>query len=115
MGDYYDRECRPLTMMEWASRIGDRDYKRVAWTEVGAYQVSTVWLGLNHNWNPDGPPLIFETMVFGGGNHDLDMDRYSTLAGALAGHEQTCLLIRATEQSTLPELSDSREEAVDGP
>lgn len=115
MIDYYDREGRPLTRMEWASRVGDYDYKRVAWTDIGAYQVSTVWLGLNHNWSPDGPPLIFETMVFGGGNHDLDMDRYSTLAGALAGHEQMCLLVRATEQSGLPELEASSEPAKEKP
>ncbi|WP_166903861.1 hypothetical protein [Mycobacterium sp. DL440] len=28
--------------------------------------VSTVWLGLNHSFTDDGPPIIFETMVFGG-------------------------------------------------
>lgn len=39
-------------------------------------EVSTIFLGLDHNWG-DGPPLLFETLVFGG-KLDREMDRYST-------------------------------------
>lgn len=51
--------------------------------------ISTVWLGLDHGWG-DGPPLIFESMVFASkGNFTaLDMDRYSTESEALAGHKR---------------------------
>jgi len=28
--------------------------------------VSTVFLGLDHNFSSKGPPVVFETMVFGG-------------------------------------------------
>ena len=47
--------------------------------------VSTVWLGLDHNYG-EGEPLIFETMVFASKNDrgDLDMNRYSTKEEALA-------------------------------
>ncbi len=51
--------------------------------------VSTVFLGVDHEWF-DGPPLIFETMVFP--NRwwtDYFLDRYSTEAEALRGHERT--------------------------
>lgn len=50
--------------------------------------VSTVWLGLDHNWD-GGKPLIFETMVFPSheGISDLDCKRYSTLAQAKKGHK----------------------------
>jgi len=49
--------------------------------------VSTVWLGLDHCFG-DGPPVIFETMVFTTKESldDLDCKRYSTEAEALAGH-----------------------------
>ena len=49
--------------------------------------VSTVWLGLDHQFG-DGPPLIFETMVFPSNEDfgDLDSRRYSTEQEAVAGH-----------------------------
>ena len=68
MSDYYDRQGNPMTLLEWAQRrFEDKDRtatKRVAETTLpNGRWVSTVWLGLNHNYG-DGPPLIFETMVF---------------------------------------------------
>lgn len=46
--------------------------------------VSTVFLGLDHGFG-DGPPLLFETMVFVGDDTP-DMDRYSTKEEAIEGH-----------------------------
>lgn len=60
------------------------DYTRIGSTRIGDIWISTVWLGLNHNFF-DGPPLIFETMIFGG-NLDQEMWRYSTVEEARAGH-----------------------------
>jgi hypothetical protein len=90
MGEYYDRQGNPLTLMEWAQSFETRqNQKRVAETTLpNGRWVSTVWLGLNHNYG-DGPPLIFETMVFpskDGPLTELDCERYSTEAEALAGH-----------------------------
>ena len=56
--------------------------------------VSTVWLGLDHNYLGDGPPLIFETMVFRGKGRDrraVDsiLRRYTTKEEALGGHAET--------------------------
>lgn len=48
--------------------------------------VSTVFLGLNHNYG-SGPPLLFETMVFGGAR-DGDCSRYSTWDEAERGHQE---------------------------
>lgn len=48
-------------------------------------EVSTVFLGLDHGLWLGGPPLVFETLVFGG-LLDGEMDRYSTMAEALTGH-----------------------------
>jgi hypothetical protein len=52
--------------------------------------ISTVFLGLDHNFSQDGPPLLFETMVFPekGNFEDLDCKRYSTWEEAEKGHEE---------------------------
>jgi len=96
---YYDRAGQPITMDEWgnllvkdiSARVVAKDDFRVA---GGPVCVSTVWLGLDHQWG-DGPPLIFETMVFGG-SIEGEMERYSTEAEALAGHAAMCAKVRAS-------------------
>lgn len=63
------------------------DLTRVGWTEIEpGIEVSTVFLGLDHGWG-DGPPILFETMTFGG-PHDGDCERYSTWNEAVVGHER---------------------------
>lgn len=86
MSRYYAKDGTPITFDEWCKSTTD-ETKRVALTELpGKGRVSTVWLGLNHQYG-DGPPLIFETMVFPEGSwSEDDCDRYSTLAEAEAGH-----------------------------
>ena len=46
--------------------------------------VSTVFLGIDHNFG-EGKPLLFETMVFGG-KLDEETERYSTWEEAVEGH-----------------------------
>lgn len=82
MTDYYARDGRRITQKEWERRPEDN---RVDLAEVGDVTVSTVYLGLDHRWG-DGPPLIFETMIFGG-PYDQDCWRYSDERAARAGHE----------------------------
>jgi len=91
---YYDRQGNPLTLMEWASSTDD---KRVAYTKVDDTTISTVWLEFNHQYG-DGPPLIFETMVFGGPFNE-EQIRYSTEAEAVAGHDQMVALVREAQAS----------------
>ncbi|MEX2492188.1 MAG: hypothetical protein WD425_10550 [Nitrospirales bacterium] len=57
----------------------------VSHTQVADIEVSTVFLGIDHQFFA-GPPLLFETMVFGG---DLDQTcrRCSTWDEAEAQHE----------------------------
>jgi hypothetical protein len=54
--------------------------------------VSTVFLGLNHNFDEDGPPILWETMVFGGIYNDYQ-ERYASLAAALEGHQRICRMV----------------------
>lgn len=96
MTTWYDRQgnALPSQTKEDYQRIEalltDRSYKRVAQdTLPNGLRVSTVWLGVNYAFN-DGPPLIFETMVFLSKDDlsEQDMERYSTEEEALAGHQR---------------------------
>jgi hypothetical protein len=57
---------------------------------AGKVWVSTVFLGIDHQWGT-GPPLLFETMIFGG-EHDEWQDRCSTWEEAEAMHQRACEL-----------------------
>jgi hypothetical protein len=59
-----------------ARHVGDDD--------AGGMRVSTIFIGLNHEFL-GGPPLWFETMVFGG-PLDGTQQRYTTWEQAEAGH-----------------------------
>mgnify|MGYP001599867616 CR=1 FL=1 len=89
---YYARDGSLLLggTLEWARLLEDESVRRVAFTKLpsGAV-VSTVWLGLDHNFGA-GPPLIFETMVFGLPDGEEPQERYSTETEALAGHKAMC-------------------------
>ena len=95
---YYNRQGKPITVDEWISEKNKGlDNQRVALTEIGAVRISTVWVGLDCRLG-DGPPLIFETMVFGG-VFDEAQERYSTEAEALAGHDKWVAEVRASEHA----------------
>jgi len=92
MLEYYDRGGNPITLQEWSTKFEDVEYKRVAESHVGPLWVSTVWLGSDHRFTGEGPPIIFETMVF---NQDDDNPwdeeicvRYCTEEEALKGHQE---------------------------
>ena len=71
--------------------------RTVARDDVGAFMVSTVFLGLDHNFTGGGPPLIFETMVFGPGGEGLEQERWSTWQEAEAGHAKYLAEMRARQ------------------
>jgi hypothetical protein len=102
---YYDKQGEPIDLMTWAGLVEDPEYARVALDEVDLYVISTVWLGIDHNfYRPGGPPYIFETMVFlEGSAEDMSMWRYPTEAAALAGHEATCAEIRERDRQVAEE------------
>jgi hypothetical protein len=91
MNDYFDLDGRPIDQAAWAQLF--KHDRHIGLDTEGEVTVSTVWLGLNHNWSGLDPPLIFETMVFGGAYHEY-CQRYSTKAQALAGHDQAVAMVR---------------------
>ena len=66
-----DKDGEPIEEKDletWAKWLEEtfRDNGRVVKQEhIGDCMVSTVFLGLDHNWG-DGPPVLWETMIFGG-------------------------------------------------
>ena len=103
MSEHYildGKKAIPATFQEWldwsvTEKNAGRDYGRVAQTVKDGVNVSTVFLGLNHAWHGHEPPMIFETMIFGG-EHDQWQDRCSTWAQAEAMHKRACELAGIT-------------------
>ena len=62
-------------MLVWARWFeGHRDERVVRQETVGNFWVSTVFLAIDHSFAEGGPPILFETMVFG---PDGQCQRYS--------------------------------------
>lgn len=87
-----DKEVVPTDLMNWARAFGERrgmDKWRVGGTVLpdGGW-VSTVFLGLDYHWG-NGPPALFETMVFDVGGKSWEyLERCSTWGEALKQHEE---------------------------
>lgn len=86
--------------VKWAKWYENIDHRRVAEDRIGHVRVSTVFLGIDHNFWDEGSPILFETMVFDMRsekeqtifkkyvyNPDLEQDRYRTWDEAIAGHQ----------------------------
>ena len=61
-------------------------------TEIGKILISTVFLGVNHNYS-GGEPILFETMIFNDDTEYEYQERYSTYQKALEGHKKCCQMI----------------------
>jgi hypothetical protein len=70
-------------LLVWAEWYESAD-RVVFQTEIPGGMVSTIFLGLDHQWG-NGPPLLFETMIFRDGESD-DCFRCSTWLEAEAQH-----------------------------
>lgn len=80
MSEHYilDKNGKPVRapdLLTWG-RWFENAERHVAETYIGELYISTVFLGLDHNLNPDGSPILWETMVFNE-NDSRDMDRCS--------------------------------------
>lgn len=86
---WYDRDGQPITAEEWGRLRATYGlaYMRVANTLLLDAEVSTVWVGLDFRFTRPGPPLIFETLIFGS-PLDGRCWRYPNEVAALAGHDQ---------------------------
>ncbi len=94
----------------WGTWMASHDAIRVvARTHpVPGVRVSTVFLGLDHNFGFDqSPPILWETMLFVAKPHalaglDLEQWRYPSRQAALQGHAAAVQLVRAEAALHLP-------------
>jgi hypothetical protein len=89
------------SLLEWSLWYEEREHRSLWWTGNATKWVSTVFLGLDHNYCFDGPPILFETMAFfhtgrtmnffGRGEEPvadtLGQERYSSWDDAEIGHQ----------------------------
>lgn len=82
------------SLLEWGEWMQYAN-TRVLYDEIFEIHVSTVFLGLNHNFCGKGDPILFETMVFLPNGKPRNMRRYFTWGEAEQGHKEIADLVRA--------------------
>lgn len=93
-----DAENHPIAcddLLAWAQWFENLSNRIVGSTDITSeVSVSTVFLGLNHRFAIfEGPPLLFETMVFGG-SLDGACNHYSSWDDAEIGHKAMVRRVR---------------------
>lgn len=83
-GQHFGFDGEPISLRTWMELLRD-ERKIVAQERIGGYFISTVWLGLDHNFM--GSEIhIFETMVFNEEGEGIETLRYPTKERAIEGH-----------------------------
>lgn len=91
-----DAESNPQAVdaITWADNLTSPN-RQLARDEIGELTVSTVFGGVDLNFERVGPPILWETRVFGLPDAaDEICLQYSSKADALEGHKWTCDEIR---------------------
>lgn len=96
-----DNSVSPCTMEEWLEKSFKQNH--VAYSDLMGYSISTVFLGLNHQYE-NGPPILFETMIFFSWEKANDIkepdeldyyqERCSTFDEALVMHNKAVQMVR---------------------
>lgn len=89
----HNKEPIEADLMTWA-RWFETANRTVKATDIGEVRISTVFLGLDHSFSETGPPILYETMVFGGPLDEFQW-RYSSREAALAGHARAVAKVEA--------------------
>jgi hypothetical protein len=87
--------------LEWAAWY-EKGNRVLCQTDFGVLgEVSTVFLSIDHNWRDDGPPVLWETMVFGG---PLDEEQYrdTSWVRAAARHRMTVRRLLREARAAFP-------------
>jgi hypothetical protein len=83
---YFDRQGNEIDSKRWTELMGEPDYCIVKRYESDTVTISTVWLGLDHNYYDKGDPLIFEIAIFYA-TWDRILGRFSTEEDAICAHD----------------------------
>ena len=100
-----------VDLMTWAVWFEKNANRIVKQEWIGDTRVSTVFLGLDHNFSTKGPPILWETMCF---SNRKDFDQLQrrcagTKEQAEAMHEDMVKKVREVEEKNAP----SRKKIVD--
>jgi hypothetical protein len=78
----------------WGPWFENPDNRRVRETEVGEVVVSTIFVGVDTHHRRQGPPQLWETIVFAPGRSDYK-ERHSSHEDALGRHDALVEIARA--------------------
>lgn len=81
-------------LREVSEFLSNEQNRRVGEDTIFGTRISTVFLVLDHNYFEHGPPLLFETMIFGPGESGELIGRCSTWKQAVQMHLRTVEEIR---------------------
>lgn len=87
-------------LLKWAAWLGNHTRDRIVAKNTldNKVEVSTVFLGLDsHGWVSGGPPMLWETMIFGG-PLDKYQERYTSREAAEEGHKRALLKAKASRR-----------------
>lgn len=115
---YYGPDGKPISQEEAVKYWADPELRRVAHstitTENGEIEISTVFLIIDHSFG-HGPPVLWETMIFGG-PLDEDQGRYTSAEDALVGHHRwVTLILTALDQAGVKVLRKTGREGAGSP
>jgi hypothetical protein len=123
MTEFFDRNGKRMSLMQWAKAHDDPGYRVLGSHTVGNLWVSTVWLGIDHDFmnmfrDPPAPPLIFESAIFvvpeGDDNwQSLELRRYRTEHEAMIGHTDLVHLANTIVDIGKEVMNDVLEERPD--
>ena len=91
--DKKTHDVTPIDISELSSIFEQEfDNRIVGYDEIGKYRISTVFLSIDHQLFK-GPPLLFETMIFGDDEEEPQV-RYSTWKKANKAHRTAVAILK---------------------
>ena len=84
--------------LKWAAWFETHDRTVLVDDITSKIYVSTVFLGIDHNFSGDGPPILWESMIFNGARNGYS-ERYSSKKAALVGHERVVAIARGEHEA----------------
>ena len=81
-----------LDVAKWGKWLEKANH-RVGLNWVGEIRISTVFLGIDHDFRFKGDPLLFDTRIHGSEKFENFQERYSTWEEAEKGHQQAVAMV----------------------
>lgn len=85
------KPVRCADIITWAKWFETSTHRIIKQTDLGdGRRVSTVFLGIDHNFSDSGLPILYETMVFDSEGNGTDEARACSEVDALLAHDAFC-------------------------